>query len=388
MAQTTIAWLAQGKVRVKKPGEQPLTIESQFGNSIRERAVRSQQRHSWKGGGDGEKFLAGAMLWGRAVKDPAAIRVDITSLCRGSAEGQMLYSLETDEFCAVLAIEQLGAEERRLWNKNDKRLSHLAVSSDGAVACSMRHKFGTANIAVRLDDDSAFSEVTEGDSIDTAPRWIPGQTRRLVFQSAGVGRNREGQFAGVGPYAIQQLDLDSGDLKTLVEDSNADLLTPQMSADGTLYYIRRPYSTGLEFRPLVVLKDFVLFPFRLAYAIFHYLQFFSMLYSGKKLTTGGDARARQMDMKEMMVWGSRIALKNSGQRTEEAADLVPKTWRLVREQPGRNPEEIATGVLAYDIAPDGTIIYTNGNAIFAIDSNGQRERLHVEPLIEQVSVIH
>src|SRR5215472_10076680 len=80
----TIAWLAQGKVRVKKPGEPPRTIESQFGQTIREKAVRAEQRHSWKTGGQGDKFLSGAMLWGRVSKDPAAIRVAITSLCRGS----------------------------------------------------------------------------------------------------------------------------------------------------------------------------------------------------------------------------------------------------------------------------------------------------------------
>src|SRR6266852_4568727 len=150
----TIAWLAQGKVRVKEHDMPPRTVESQFGQSIRERAVRSQQRHAWKSQGAADKFLAGAMLWGRSPKDPAAVPITITSLCKGSAAGQMLYSLETDDLCAVLALENLGAEERRLWNKNDKRLSHLCVSSEGAVACSVRHQFGTANIAVRLNDES------------------------------------------------------------------------------------------------------------------------------------------------------------------------------------------------------------------------------------------
>src|SRR5206468_1707687 len=114
-----------------------------------------------------------------------AIRISITSLCRGATSGQMLYSLETDDLCAVLSLENLGAEERRLWNKNDKRLSHLTVGPDGAVACSVRHEFGTANIAVRPDDQTGFSEVTEGDSLDSAPRWVPNHPRRLVFQSAG-----------------------------------------------------------------------------------------------------------------------------------------------------------------------------------------------------------
>ena len=383
----TIAWLAQGKVRLKKPGEPPRTIESQFGQTIREKAVRAQQRHNWKTGGEGEKFLSGAMLWGRAPKDPGAIRVAITSLCRGSAAGQMLYSLETDDLCAVLSLENLGEEERRLWNKNDKRLSHLAVAPDGAVACSVRHPFGTANIAVRLNEESGFSETTEGDSLDTAPRWAPNHERRLVFQSAGVGRDRHGNFAGLGPFSIQQLDIDSGDMKTMAEHPAQDFLTPQLSADGTLYYIRRPYTSGREFHPLRTLKDIALFPFRLGYAIFQYLQFFSMIYTGKKLTSADGSRSRELDLKEMMIWGNKVSAQQADKPGEEAPDLVPSTWHLVRQRPGYDPETLAKGVLAYDLAPDGSVVYSNGSAIFLLDPNGKTERLHVERLIEQVTVL-
>lgn len=385
--EPTIAWLAQGKVRLKQPGEPPRTVESRFGQSIRDRVVRSQQRHAWKMGGQGEKFLSSMMLWGRAPKDPAAVRIAITSLCRGSAAGQMLYSLETDDLCAVLSLENLGEEERRLWNKNDKRISHLCVAPDGAVACSVRHQFGTANIAVRLSDESGFSEATEGDSLDTAPRWIPGEGRRLVFQSAGVGRDRHGNFAGLAPFSIQHLDIDSGDMKTLAEDNVNDLLTPQMTADGTLYYIRRPYTTGRELNPLRVLKDIVLFPFRLGYAVFHYLQFFSMIYTGKKLTGAGGPQARQLDTKEMMIWGNRVSAELMAKTEDEAPDLVPKSWQLIRERKNYDPEVLAKGVLAYDLAVDGSLVYSNGSAIFVRDPKGRTERMHVERLIEQVAII-
>ena len=383
----TIAWLAQGRVRVKRPGEPPRSIESQFGQSIRERAVRSQQRHSWKNSGAGEKFLSGAMLWGRIMQDPAAIRISITSLCRGATSGQMLYSLETDDLCAVLSLENLGAEERRLWNKNDKRLSHLTVGPDGTVACSVRHEFGTANIAVRPDDQTGFSEVTEGDSLDSAPRWVPNHPRRLVFQSAGVGRDRNGQFAGLGPFSIQQLDVESGNMKTLAEDSTNDFLTPQVATDGTLYYIRRPYTTGREFKPLVMMKDIILFPFRLIYAVFQFLQFFSMRYTGKKLTSAGGARSKEFDLKEMMIWGSRISAQQAEKSEDEASDLVPKSWKLFRQRPGHDAEPIASGVVAYDLAPDGSVVYSNGSAIFVLDTGGKSERIFVERLIEQVTVL-
>jgi hypothetical protein len=381
----TIAWLAQGKVRVKAGDEPARTVESRFAKEIRERAVKAQQRHGWKAGGEGQKFLAGALLWGRALEDPAAVRVAITSLCRGAGEGQMLYSLETNEMCAILGLDNLGEEERRLWHKNDKRIGNLDVSRQGALACSVRHKFGTANIAVRLDEEAGFSEVTEGDSVDTAPRWVPGEKRRLVFQSAGVGRNSEGHFAGLGPYGVQLLEIESGEMTTLAEDAEHDLLTPQMTEDGTLYYIRRPYSSG-RVHPLRVLKDVLLFPFRLLFAIFHWLQFFSIRYTGKKLTTADGAAGREMDLKQMMIWGNMVSAQNA-KSGDEAADLVPNSWQLVRTKADGQEEVLAKSVLAYDLAPDGSVVYSNGSAIHLIGPNGTRQQLVSESMIEQVVVL-
>jgi hypothetical protein len=284
-------------------------------------------------------------------------------------------------------VENFGEEERRLWNKNDKRLSHLALAPDGAMACSVLHKFGTANIAVRLDEDSGLSEVTEGDSVDAAPRWVPGGGRRLVFQSAGVARNRHGHFAGLGPFSIQELDVDSGTMKTLAEEPGSDLLNPQVDSEGMLYYIRRPYQTGREVRPFQVVKDIFLFPFKLIYALFQFLQFFSMTYTGKKLTGADGARARPMDIKELVIWGNRVSAEHVSMEGEDAPDLVPNSWQLLRQRAGYDPEVLAKGVLAYDLGPDGTIAYSNGSGIFVREPNGKTERIHKERMIEQVILL-
>jgi hypothetical protein len=179
----------------------------------------------------------------------------------------------------------------------------------------------------------------------------------------------------------------SGEMKTLVENPNQDCLTPQMSADGVLFYIRRPYTTGSEFRPLRWLKDLAFFPFRLLYAVFQYLQFFSMMYTGKKLTSAGGARSPQMDLKDMLIWGSRVSAGQAVRDGDEAPDLVPGSWHLVRQRPGYDAEVLAKGVLAYDLAPDGSVVYSNGSAIFLLDPTGKTERIHVERLIEQVTVL-
>src|SRR5581483_1031577 len=148
-------------------------------------------------------------------------------------------------------------------------------------------------------DGSDMREISEGDSVDLAPRWVPGASRRLVFQTAGLGRDAAGRFSGYGPFAVQQLDLDSGDLTTLAEDPDSDLLGPQKTASGDLYYIRRPFAGKPKaFSPINVVKDTLLFPFRMSYAIFQFFNFFSMRYTGKPLSTSRGAVSRTPDLKQ------------------------------------------------------------------------------------------
>jgi hypothetical protein len=48
---------------------------------------------------------------------------------------------------------------------------------------------------------------------------------------------------------------------------------------------------------------------------------------------------------------------------------------------------IATAVLAYDLASDGAITYTNGSRIFALDSDGQSREIGKGRLIERVQCV-
>ena len=172
-------------------------------------------------------------------------------------------------------------------------------------------------------------------------------------------------------------------MTTLVESRQFDYLAPQCLEDGTLLYIRRPYSQHEKFSPLRAIKDLILFPFRLLYAIVHYLNFFSAIYTGRKLTSGG-AKAREMDMKQMMVWGNVVRAQRQGSVEEAGADLVPKSWQLCSRTPMDECKVLAAGVLAYDLGDDGRIVFTNGNAIYLLHPDGRKEHVLNERLIEQV----
>ncbi len=114
-----------------------------------------------------------------------------------------------------------------------------------------------------------------------------------------------------------------------------------------------------------------------------YLNFFSAMYTGRKLTSGG-AKGREMDLKQMMIWGNLVRAQRPGTAEEESADLVPKSWQLCRRGPNGETKVLAGGVLAYDVNDDGSIVFTNGNAIFLLDADGRKEHVLNESMIEQV----
>jgi len=384
--QPTIAYLAQGKVRLKVGTEPSRTIESVFGNSIREKAVRAAQRHSWKGQGDSSPFAAAT--WGNKAMQPGEVPLQITSLCSSKEPGSLIYSLESGSLCALLEVRELGADEQRIWNDNNTRIRHVTVSKEtGDLVFSILHQNGTANLGVKRAGWSGYLELTEGDSFDTAPRWKTGAERFIIYQSAGVGRNREGQFLAFGPFTIQQLDTEAGEIVTLVEESGQDCLAPFAAADGSLYYIQRPYVEQELPSFVSSLKNLLLFPLRLVHAIYNFLNFFSAIFSGKKLTAKRGANAREMDMKQMMIWGNLVQSQRKEQTEDESADLVPKSWELCRRNPAGKTETLANGVLAYDVGADGTVVYTNGNAVFLLPPGGSKQLLLNERMIEQVFLI-
>jgi hypothetical protein len=367
------------------------TVESAFGRSLRERAAQIQHRHAWKSQGRGAQFMGGAM-WANQDAGAAEMPISITSVARGRSAGQLLYSLETDAISGVFVSEPSG-EERRIFHTADFRVRHLAPSPDGeTLAASIFHpKSMTANIAMLQVEGSEFREITEGDSQDAAPRWeLESSRKRLVFQSAGLGRDAAGRFLALGPYAVQQLDFDSGDIETVAEDAEADLLCPQKIA-GELYYIRRPHETGQrKLSPLTALKDTALFPFRMGLAFFQYFNFFSMRYTGKPLATSKGAAQRQPDLKQMMIWGNLINATEAAQQKlgdADAPSLVPHSWQLVRRSSNGAKDVLAKGVLSFDLAKDGSVIYSNGSAIYRLPAGGRAERIFAGSLIEQVAFV-
>jgi hypothetical protein len=385
-----VVYLSHGRLFLKK-GEGPATaIESKFAQSIRERAFELHRRHAWKSQGRGAKFMSGGALWGADENDPMEMPIRITSSCPGANDGDLYYSLQSLEISGVLLLKNGGATEQRILHTSDFRVGHIAaLKGTGRLAMSVQHR-GGSTIAVMGSDGSEFAEVTQGESVDESPHWVPNEENRIVFQSAGLAMNQHGQYAGRGPAAIQSLNLDTGTMQCLAEDEKLDFLGPQVGQDGALYFIRRPYRAAQrQFNLLRCLEDVLLFPYRLVYALFQYLNFFTMRYTGKPLSkVGGNAQQRYADMQNMMIWGNLIEARKSLTKSgEEAISLVPSSWELCRKSVDGSLEVLAKGVLSFDLEPGGSVVYSNGTAIYRRTADGQIATLHKDAMIEQVIAV-
>ena len=385
------AYLSQGQLHLKLGDEPVRPIDSKFGESVRERAAQIHNRNSWKTQGTGAKFMSGGLLWGRQPGDPTDIRVDITGISSGCKPGELYYSLSTDDIGGVFLLRERATDELRLLHTADFRVRRLAAGPEqDSIACVVHRKGGGSCIAVMRSDGTEMRDVTQGDTIDDAPHWVPGRARELVFQSSAIGRNRAGFAVTQAPFAIHQLNLEASTVTTLAEDPKFDLLTPQISTDGSLYYIRRPYrDPNQPPGPWRAALDLVLLPFRLLYAIFQFLNFFTVRYTGNTLTTTGNARQKHADLRKMMVWGNMLDADKAADRADDGTPaLVPKSWELIRRRKDSNAEEVvAKGVLCYDLYQDGSVLYSNGGGIYRVDLKGSTERLAKDALIEQVVAV-
>ena len=392
----TIAYLAEGKLYMKRGVAAPRLIDSPFVQQMLDRIQRSRERHDWKNQGMAWQVGAGGFggfMGGRAMMPAEVRRVRFSGLTRGNKPGELLYALDTDHVGGLFVYDTSAQSERRLYHRNQFRAANLSRHpKDETLAVSLRGDDGSAHIAVMEQDGRGLKEITEGDVIDEAPAWVAGGVggdKMIVYQSSGIGRNAAGFMVAQGPYAIQKLALDSGDLTTLIEEEQSDLLLPRLLADGSLLFIRRPYEPGgFTVSPVKVAKDIVFFPFRLVVAIVHFFNWFSHVFARKPLITAGGPPKEGPEARYIMLWGKMIdAEKAMAAKKGDAKSLVPQTWQLVRRAGDDTDTVLAKGVLSYDVADDGSIVYTNGGAVYHRSTDGTTNEVCRGKMIEHVSVV-
>jgi len=333
--------------------------------------------------------MSGGMPWSNSQDDhdQAELPVVINSVSRGIRDGEILYSLASGEIGGVFSIETSGENERRLLHTADFRINELnASASEDKIAFVIRTKEGS-HIAVMRGDGGGLSDVTQGDSVDASPEWVPGAAHELVYQSAGIARNGAGMAVGASASQIMKVHIESGTTEVLLGDEQHDYLDPKFDAAGNLYCVRKPHeSLTPSFNPFRLIWDLALMPVRLLFALFQFMNFFTMRYTGKTLLSSGDMRQRHIDPRQMLIMENLLQAR--GARSLFAPQRrdwkVSRSWTLVKKPADSAMESIATGVLTFDLCGDGSILYSNGNRIFARTPDGETEEVLREQFISQV----
>lgn len=391
MPTATLAYLADHQVHLVFEDGTEEAITSTFVEDVRRREASIERKTGWKNKGTGARFMGAAALWDDA--DGRQSPATFTSLTRGRRRGEIIYAISTGAVSGLFAYDVATQEEQRIVHGTDGAAVSVATSDDHRVIVMARdQKNGSRNLAVMRDEGGDSALVTDGDSIDDAPSWVPvgpevtEGRHQLVFQSTGIGRDPGGMVAGFAPTEIQLLDAEHGSLKTILSSPEHDYLAPRMMRDGTLFVLRRPYQ-GLPKAPdpTAYLKDGVLAPFRLMYAGFRYLDFFSMRYTGKPLANAGKARARNIDARRLV---ERQNVAAAGDEQEEAAlRRAPADWVLLRRRPDGEESVIAKNAVAFDVDTNGVAFVSDGDGVARVGSDGTAERIARAPRVMGVASI-
>lgn len=372
-------------------GATPKKIESKFADQYKARVRSIQRKQAWKEEGGGARFMrGGAALWGDDA-ELESVPVAYTGVAR-RGDGKILYTLSTGVVGGLLELDLASGEERRVFHSADRRIEQIATSREhDVIACTLRGKGGVSAIAVMAADGTELFSITDGDVIDLAPQWLPGpacrdgQLHQLLYQSAGIGRNEAGAAVAIGPASVTLIDAEAGHAQTLFEDPKRDFLLPRMGADRTVYCIRHAYLDAVEPSFGRFLLDVALFPLRLASAVFSYLSFFTLRYTGRPLISSGDARRRAADIRQMMMTGNLAAAHAQASReADKAAVDAVRDWQLVAIAEDRSERVVAKGVRAFDVLVDGRVITTDGAAVRLIEADGTSRVLCEERAITEV----
>jgi hypothetical protein len=388
-----LAYIAEGKLYTQAPGAAAKLIESPFVQGILDRVERDRERSEWKSQGMGWNFASSMRSpFGQTAMPADRRRIRFSGVTSAGNSSQLLYSLDTDHVGGLFQYELADGFERRLYHRQQLRINDVCRHrADGTLLFSMLAEDGTAHIGMMGAEGKGFKSITAGDAVDEAPSWVVGEStaRTIVFQSAGVGRDQGGFRSGLSTYAIMKLDIESGKMEALIEEDESDVLLPRMMADGTLWFIRRPYEPlGATISPWKLALDMLLFPIRLAGAIVHFFNFFSLMFQRKPLITSGGPPREGPDQRYMMLWGKVIdAQKIQNAKKGESQALVPGTWQLIKRSPGGSEEVVAKRVLAYDLCEGGDVIYTDGSTIYHRTLHGDTTQLAEGKLIERVAAL-
>lgn len=377
------AYLSKGLLFFQRPDGEVQQLQSKHVQALADKLEKSKQQHGWKKDTSWGTSFTGMKSAG--VPDSDALDVKCTAAL-SLDENRLMYFLQDKSFGGLFLYHRDEDKELRLIHKQNLRYVDLSSpNEEGDLLCSSQYSSGVANIVTMDQEGSRYREITGGDSVDSAPYWVATERDQIVFQSQGLARSEEGYVVAHGPSSINLLDMTEGELKTIFSDDQYDYLKPQVSSNGDLYFIRRPYEPP-HYGKGALFMDAIKFPFRLLRAVFHYLNFFSMVYSKKPLTSASGPMV-QKDLKGLIIQGKWIEAEKALKKERSVngiPSLVPSSWELIQCTASGDQKVLAKNVSSFRLLHEEGLIYTNGFGIFHLKDGENPRTILKDKLIEEI----
>lgn len=357
-------------------------LSSQYLESYRKNVQQIHRKKEWKQKSD-------LSLMGQMQVAPNSSGNVPHEFHGGTFTGRdILYAISVENSSGLFRTWPGIAEnaEGHIVHNSERRFSSPSYSDKrDALVYSVLEPDGTENLHLMNLADESEQELTEGDSADSFPRWAIDGSNRVVYQTAGIGRDTHGNFALMGPSCLNILDFEDKEIIEVNYSEQFDYIMPVLNND-TIYAIRRPYESvkRRSFTPLDLLK----IPLNIAKTLFSWVNYNSMIFRGKPLSEGMKGRQEQVQQK-MILHGNLVdaekAIAASEKRGDAVPAIVPRSWCLVSITDQGEESVIEEGVIAFDIEKSGDIIFSNGSGIFRKKTGEKRTLLFKEKFVQRIT---
>lgn len=362
-------------------------IPCQAVDQYRKTLQEIKQRKEWKTTGSGAQFMGLARYRdadeGMHVYPCAVVMTE---------QDQIIYAARLDSGTAIYAKSLIHQQEAEglILRKSDfivHDMSYEPTLKRLVLSSSMPGQY-EKHLTILPVEGNRIQFVTEGECQDANPSFDPVYPEQIYYDSRGLAYDQQGR-ADVGPRKICLLNLQQGEIATLVEHADFDFLMPIKDGLGNLYFLKRPYKN--KHNPFSVLKDIILSPFKIFKAIIGWLDFFTQRYTGESLKTSSGtnpAKARPKSPEEMFIEGNLINAEKTLQQNintgEKFPGFIPASWQLVKQTPSGDLVIVKKGVLSYTLQ-DGNVIYSNGKYLVQLDPHQTETMLSEAKLIHKIA---
>lgn len=385
-------FIAEGQLQCADDRGECRSIVSPFVQDAVQRAERGRQLDGWKTAqsqdDDSGRMVPRAALWGAGASGSNTLQHRFRYVTRADGDS-LMYVIAVGIGTGLFRYFPREQREVRLFHGAAMHclgLAYDAASSNVVLAAGAAD--GTASLELVDAEGRRRGQITGGDAIDAAPSVSAREPGIVYYQSSGVARHAQsGQAAAIGPAALLRLDTRTAKLDTVLEHRDYDYLAPREDRSGNLWFIRRPYERTTGEVAVSAGKDALMLPWRVVKGVFGFLDAFSKIYGREPMKPSGGPQTHNLspDLGSLWLHGKMVAISEVQYDTGRGGSLVPASWELVCRNRKGQDYVAARHVVSFDVAPDDTVVYSNGFTMFRL-VDGDWQKLARAHLVENVCV--